>query len=57
MNTATITTEVVAWTSLREGVTTLRISARTSLRKLVKLLHAPIALPPKLGQSAGLLLL
>src|SRR5580692_4486568 len=30
-----MTTVVVAWTSVRVGVTTLRISARTSLRKLL----------------------
>ncbi len=34
-NTVTITTDVVTCTSLREGVTTLRISARTSLKKRV----------------------
>ncbi len=47
MNTVMITTEVVAWTSFRVGVTTFFISARTSLRKLVKLLHVLIAPPEK----------
>src|ERR1035441_1472658 len=42
MKTATMTTVVVASTSLREGVTTLRISLRTSLRKRVKSFHATI---------------
>src|SRR5271170_247629 len=36
MKTATSTTVVVACTSLREGVTTLRVSARTSLKKRPK---------------------
>src|SRR5271155_1642788 len=36
MNTVTITTIVVACTSLREGVMTFFISARTSLRKSPK---------------------
>ena len=43
--TVTITTDVVACTSFRVGVTTLRISARTSLRKRVSPFQAPIALP------------
>ena len=53
INTVTITTEVVACTSFRVGVTTFFISARTSLRKLVKLLHAPIAPPEKFDRAFG----
>src|SRR5450631_750715 len=45
MKTVIITTVVVACTSLREGATTLRISARTSLKKLVKPDHVVIAFP------------
>jgi len=52
-NTVTITTEVVACTSLRDGATTLRISARTSDRKLVNPPHTPIALPEKFDNAPG----
>src|SRR6185437_1096430 len=45
-NTEMMTTVVVDSTSLRLGVTTLRISARTSLRKLVSLPQVPVTLPP-----------
>jgi len=43
--TAIITTVVVDCTSLRDGATTLRISARTSLKKRVNSFHCPITLP------------
>src|ERR1035438_1527941 len=49
--TVTMTTEVVACTSFRVGATTLRISARTSLRKRVALVHKPIT-PPDIFASA-----
>ncbi len=43
--TAMITTVVVVCTSLREGVTTLRISARTSVKNRVNSSHTPRTLP------------
>jgi hypothetical protein len=55
MNTAMITTVVVACTSLREGVTTLRISARTSLRKRVNSFHCPSRPRPNFESGPWLL--
>src|SRR5215469_2021146 len=52
-NTATRTTEVVACTSLREGVTTLRVSARTSVRKLVNFRQKPTTFPERLETALG----
>ena len=53
--TVIITTVVVVSTSLRVGVTTLRISARTSLRKRVKSFHTPSAPPVDVRQPTWLL--
>src|SRR5260221_14080178 len=56
--TVTITTLVVARTSLREGVVTLRISVRTSLKKLVDWSHQPrTLLPPRSSGFAAMDLL
>src|SRR5215469_17941670 len=52
-NTATRTTEVVACTSLREGVTTLRVSARTSLRKPVIFSQNPTTFPERFWTALG----
>src|SRR6185437_580519 len=46
MNTEMMTTVVVDSTSLRFGVTTFFISARTSFRKLVSLPQVPVRFPP-----------
>src|SRR4051794_19307060 len=51
--TANKTTEVVACTSLREGVTTLRVSARTSLRKLVNFCQVPTMYPEMFWTAPG----
>src|ERR1700690_375891 len=45
MPTAMITTVVVDFTSFQDGVTTLRISARTSVRKRVNSFHCSTTLP------------
>src|SRR5580698_5788154 len=52
-NTATITTPVVTLTSFGEGVTTLRISERTSRRKLVNSVHLPRIPPPNSVSAPG----
>src|ERR1035438_3048087 len=44
MKTAMITTVVVDFTSFHEGVTTLRISERTSLRNWANSVHCPTTL-------------
>src|SRR5437868_7142870 len=55
--TVTITTPVVARTSLTEGVVTLRISVRTSLRKPVLWSHQPRTLPLPVSELVAMLLL